>query len=151
MGQRLSACFGATRDERGTREMRRLRACSEQEHCTQPPSSLFAPITAETLRYCRAPFRRAGDAHRSCTPVRHAIVVNAACGTGDMTKPTTTHVLCMLFCRARALPPSSKTKNLWSCQTLALKPALQPQRSSIRASRTQTCHQGARQWQQAVI
>ena len=93
MGQRLSACFGATRDERGTREMRRLRAWSEHEHCTQPPSSL----TAETLRYCRAPCRRAGDAHRSCTTVRHALVFNAACGTGDMTEPTATCILCMLF------------------------------------------------------
>jgi hypothetical protein len=68
MGQRLSACFGATRDERGTREMRRLRAWSEQELRTQPPSSRGAPLTAESLRYFRAPYRRAGDAHCSSPP-----------------------------------------------------------------------------------
>jgi hypothetical protein len=96
MGQRLSACFGATRDERGTREMRRLRAWSEQELRTQPPSSRGAPLTAESLRYFRAPYRRWRCALQ-LPPVRHALVVNAACGTGDMTEPTATCILCMLF------------------------------------------------------
>lgn len=50
MGQRFSACFGAARDERGTRELMPLGASSKQrEPCPQPPSSR-APLTAQTLR-----------------------------------------------------------------------------------------------------
>lgn len=91
MGQHLSACFRITHDERGTREMRRLHTWSEQEPCKQLSSSRAALLTAETLRYfCR----RAGASHRSCPPpVRHALVVNTSCGTGDMTEPAATRLL----------------------------------------------------------
>jgi hypothetical protein len=50
MGQRLSACFGAARDERGTRELMALDASSlQREPCPQPPLSR-APLTAQALR-----------------------------------------------------------------------------------------------------
>jgi hypothetical protein len=51
--------------------------------------------------------------------------------------------------RARPVP-SSKTKHLWSCHHLALAKEQYSPRTKC-PSRTQACHQHARQWQDAVV